>query len=199
MKAASIVALALIACAAQAAQMYKWVDKDGKVQYTDHPPPTGAAKSVEQRKMQGNVIQSSEVPYGVRETVKNFPVTLWANDCGEYCNKARELLNKRGVPFAEKDPQKPENTDAFKKTVGSDLQIPVMQVGQMQTVKGFEDSQWNAALDAAGYPRTNPGIKPPAPKPAATTAAPAPLAQPAPEAQNAPAPKPPADSRDSKY
>jgi len=25
-------------------QMYKWVDKDGKTQYTDQPPPPGAAR-----------------------------------------------------------------------------------------------------------------------------------------------------------
>jgi hypothetical protein len=28
-----------------AAQMYKWVDKDGKVQYSDQPPPDTASKS----------------------------------------------------------------------------------------------------------------------------------------------------------
>ena len=35
----------LLATATVAAQVYKWVDKDGKVQYTDTPPPPGATKS----------------------------------------------------------------------------------------------------------------------------------------------------------
>lgn len=35
----------LLATATVAAQVYKWVDKDGKVQYTDTPPPPGAAKA----------------------------------------------------------------------------------------------------------------------------------------------------------
>ena len=35
----------LLATATVAAQVYKWVDKDGKVQYTDTPPPANATKS----------------------------------------------------------------------------------------------------------------------------------------------------------
>lgn len=45
------VALAvLLATATVAAQVYKWVDKDGQVQYTDTPPPPGVAK-VEPKKI----------------------------------------------------------------------------------------------------------------------------------------------------
>lgn len=47
------VALAvLLAAATVTAQVYKWVDKDGKVQYTDTPPPTdvkGTPKKVDTR------------------------------------------------------------------------------------------------------------------------------------------------------
>jgi hypothetical protein len=35
----------LLATATVAAQVYKWVDKDGKVQYSDSPPPATATKS----------------------------------------------------------------------------------------------------------------------------------------------------------
>ena len=42
--------LALAACAASVqAQVYKWVDKDGKVQYSDQPPPPDASKSALQK------------------------------------------------------------------------------------------------------------------------------------------------------
>ena len=41
-----IIALAiLLATATVAAQVYKWVDKDGKVQYSDTPPPPSATKA----------------------------------------------------------------------------------------------------------------------------------------------------------
>ena len=35
----------LLATATVAAQVYKWVDKEGKVQYTDTPPPASATKA----------------------------------------------------------------------------------------------------------------------------------------------------------
>lgn len=40
----------LLAAATVTAQVYKWVDKDGKVQYTDQPPPASATKA-EAKKM----------------------------------------------------------------------------------------------------------------------------------------------------
>ena len=40
----------LLATATVAAQVYKWVDKDGRVQYTDIPPPASATK-VEAKKV----------------------------------------------------------------------------------------------------------------------------------------------------
>jgi hypothetical protein len=43
------IALALIALALAplaGAQLYKWVDKDGKVHYSDQPPPAQAAKQI---------------------------------------------------------------------------------------------------------------------------------------------------------
>jgi hypothetical protein len=46
----AVMVLALAACAASVqAQVYKWVDKDGKVQYSDQPPPPDAAKSALQK------------------------------------------------------------------------------------------------------------------------------------------------------
>ena len=40
-----IAAAILLATATVAAQVYKWVDKDGKVQYSDTPPPASATKT----------------------------------------------------------------------------------------------------------------------------------------------------------
>ncbi|MEQ1516074.1 MAG: DUF4124 domain-containing protein [Usitatibacteraceae bacterium] len=45
-----IAAAILLATATVAAQVYKWVDKDGKVQYGDTPPPASATK-VEAKKV----------------------------------------------------------------------------------------------------------------------------------------------------
>jgi hypothetical protein len=143
-----------------AAQLYRWVDEKGNVEWRDTPPPPHA-KKVEQRNVGANTIETSTLPYSVQQAVKNFPVTLWAFDCGDPCDRARAHLQKRGVPHVERDGQKEH--EALKSLTGT-LEMPVLLVGSRQ-LKGYLESDWDAALDSAGYPKTPPPgakLKPPA-------------------------------------
>lgn len=152
-------AFALAASHLSAAQLYRWVDDKGNVEYRDTPPPA-SAKKVERRDMPANTIETSALPYSVQQAVKNHPVTLWVYDCGDPCAKARAHLAKRGVPFTERNPQK--EPDAMKKATGGN-DVPVLFVGTNQ-LKGYLDTAWDAALGNAGYPKSPPpGYKPPAP------------------------------------
>jgi len=144
-----ICALLFSAGASLAGNLYHWVDSDGTEHYSDQPPPP-SVKDVEQKKLSVSVIEGSPT-YQLQQAVKNFPVTLFANDCGAGCTRARELLNKRGVPFTEKNPMQPENADELKNIVG-DLVVPVMVLGKTQPLRGFDESSWNNALSVAGYP-----------------------------------------------
>jgi hypothetical protein len=176
------------ALSANAAQLYRWVDAKGNVEWRDTPPPASApAKKVEQRKIGDNVIGTSEAPYAVQLATKNHPVTFWASpDCGNACNLARAHLTKRGTPYTEQNPQ--TNIEAFKKASGG-LEVPYLQVGAMR-IKGYLESEYDNTLDSAGYPRTNVALKPkptpPAAKPAADGAKPADAPAGAPPAAAAP-------------
>lgn len=159
-------AFALAAAPLGAAQLYRWVDDKGRVEWRDTPPPP-EAKNVEQRNVGANTIQTSTVPYGMQQAIKNFPVTLWAFDCGEPCTVARNHLARRGVPYTERNAQR--ESEALKKLTGQ-IDVPVLLVGT-RALKGYLDTDWDAALDAAGYPRTAPpGMKPQAQAPAAKPA-----------------------------
>lgn len=148
-------AIALVTGPLGAAQLYRSVDEQGRVEWRDTPPPA-SAKNVEQRNVGSNTIQTSTLPYSVQQAVKNFPVTLWVFDCGEPCTTARNHLARRGIPHTERNAEK--DRDALRKLTGS-LEAPVLVVGTKQ-LKGYLDSDWDAALDAAGYPRTPiPGVK----------------------------------------
>src|SRR4026209_3041703 len=87
-----------------AAQLYRWVDEKGNVEYRDTPPPN-SAKKVEDRRVVTSTIETTSPSYAVQQAMKNFPVTLWAYDCGEPCSNARSHLAKRGGPYTEKDPK----------------------------------------------------------------------------------------------
>lgn len=148
-------ALLILACSLSAvayADTYKWVDEKGATHYTDKPPPPNA-KKVERKKLQESVIGTG-TPYSVQQAAKNHPVTLYINDCGDPCASARALLNKRGVPFTEKNPQNPAGQAELSALAGGKAGIPFLRVGEAM-VNGFEEGQWNAALDNAGYPATS--------------------------------------------
>lgn len=165
-------AILLVAFSSNAAQLYRWVDSKGNVEWRDTPPPASApAKNVEQRKMGTNVIGTSEAPYSLQQAMKNHPVVLWAStDCGPGCTAGRAHLNRRGVPFTEKSPQ--TDLAEFKK-VSPASEVPILLVGRI-SLTGYLESQWDETLDAAGYPRT---AVPGRPKPAATAPTSSPAAK----------------------
>lgn len=149
--AITLLAALAAATAAHAAQLYRWVDSKGKVEWRDTPPPPSAqANKVEERRVGGNVIEGSD-PFALQLAAKNHPVTFWSSsDCGKVCEQARAHLSQRGVPFKERGAK--QDFEAFLK-VSPDKHIPVLQVGAV-TLRGYLDSDWDGALDHAGYPRS---------------------------------------------
>ncbi|MFZ3018254.1 MAG: glutaredoxin family protein [Gallionella sp.] len=150
----------------QAGELYRWVDEKGKVHYGDAPPPV---VDVEKKKF-SDAVPNSDLPYAARRAQQNFPVTLYvADNCTDVCKQARELLNKRGIPFAEKNLVTKEEIDAFKAASGGD-NVPVLGVGKAY-IHGFNDGRWHSELDIAGYPKVAPYRPRPAPSPITPPAA----------------------------
>jgi glutaredoxin len=161
----TLISTAVFSAAAQ--QLYRWVDKAGRVTYSDIPPPKDA-KQAQQKKLVDNVIEQEAVPFALKEAMRKNPITLYVTDCGEPCTLARALLAKRGIPFAERNPNTDAKAaDALKALVGG-LDVPTMTLGE-EKFKGYLESEWNGALDRAGYPRTNATLKPAATARAAPT------------------------------
>ncbi len=150
------------------AQTYRWVDADGKVHYSDTPPPP-SARSIERKRLSTKPGAPPVLPYELQQAASKFPVTLFNSECGGGCTKARQLLAKRGVPHTEFDATDPTAQEELKELTGGSVEVPVLRVGK-QVLRGFEEGAWNRALDAAGYPKSalvkvTPN-KPPPPKPA---------------------------------
>lgn len=150
--------LALVATATYAQEVFRWVDKDGKVHYGDMLPPPAEVKNVQTKRLNDSVIEQEDIPFGVATAMKNNPVTLYANSCGEACSNAKALLARRGIPFTEKNPESDAAAAAaLKEKVGA-LQVPTIVIGT-NSLSGYEEGGWNAALNAAGYPRNNPNLR----------------------------------------
>lgn len=148
-----LICLAVMPLGAQAGELYRWVDAQGKVHYGDVPPVD--AMQVTSIKSPAAVTPGEDLPYETRRAQQNFPVILYvADNCAEYCDKARNLLSKRGIPFSEKRLQTQEELVAFKTLSGFDS-TPTLAVGNT-FLKGFLAEQWHSELDIAGYPKTAP-------------------------------------------
>ncbi|SCK58641.1 Glutaredoxin [Variovorax sp. HW608] len=193
-------ALLLVATSSFAQAVYRQVDKDGRVSFSDQPPTASSQPATPRA---GNTVGSAAgLPYELRQVAQRYPVTLYTGEeCGP-CGAARSLLTTRGVPFSERTVKSNEDIAALQRLSGQ-IGVPLLTIGSQQ-LKGFSDSEWSQYLDAAGYPKSsqlpasyqNPPAQPlvalaPAAKPAAEASAPA--ATPAPAAPSSgPSPSNPA-------
>jgi glutaredoxin len=152
---AIVLVMAGAACAAAAQQLYRWTDEKGRVHVTDTPPPLGAR---DKRTISpGGAAPApskpaAAVPYALDLAMKQYPVTLYTSPgCADPCASARQMLNKRGVPFKEVQVWEEEGNEELKRLSGS-TRVPTIQVGS-SVYSGFERGAYDGLLDSAGYPR----------------------------------------------
>jgi len=154
-------------------QVYRYVDKDGRVIYTDRSPPADG-KEVQAKRLSPNFIENNEMPIATVQAAQRFPVTLYTFACGAVCQSAEALLNRRGVPFTTINVEDQKGAEQLMKVTGGQ-QAPVLQVGDKLIAKGYNEARWTTMLDEAGYPKTPPArrVTAKAAEPAAPAAAPA--------------------------
>lgn len=150
--AAAVAVSALLSPAVSAQGVYRVVGPDGKVTYSDQPPPANAnARPV--GGASAAAANSSALPAELRQAAGRYPVTLYAGaDCGP-CDSGRSFLSARGIPFTEKTVNSSDDIAAFKRLSGA-TSLPLLSVGG-QYLKGYSESEWTQYLDAAGYPKTS--------------------------------------------
>jgi glutaredoxin len=153
MKAPFALCLLMLASAVSAQSMYRWVDKEGKVHYTDQPPAKAEATLLE-KKQSVLLGVDQTATYTLRKATADYPVTLFTDKDCDPCKDARNHLTRRGVPFTEKNIYNNDVLQAELKALsGSDkMTLPLVQIGK-KTLKGFLASEWDSMLDASGYPK----------------------------------------------
>jgi glutaredoxin len=142
----------LTLCAALPAQaMYKVVAPDGRVTYTDTPPPPSSGTTITQLGENHSVTPQVALPLELREAASRFPVTLYTMRVCEPCDSARQMLRSRGVPFEEKLVISGEDGESLQRITGA-RDAPTLTIGT-QVLRGLSAGTWNEYLDSAGYPR----------------------------------------------
>ncbi len=141
----------LIAASASAQPVYRNIDKNGKISFSDqassaNASPTAPTSGISSASTDG-------LPYELRQVVQRYPVMLYTSDDCAPCASARSLLITRGVPFDERLIKTDADTAALQRLSGQ-TSLPLLSIGSQQ-LKGFSDAEWSQYLDAANYPKSS--------------------------------------------
>jgi glutaredoxin len=143
----------LLLAALPAHALFKVVGPDGKVTYTDRPPPANEGRATTVNRDGSSASADTSLPFALRQVMAKFPVTLYTAAKCEACDMGRALLTRRGIPFSERTATTDEDRAAWEKLVGGQ-EAPVLKIGS-QVMRGFNASAWEETLDVAGYSRTS--------------------------------------------
>ena len=115
------------------AEIFKWVDDNGKVHYTDKRP---AAHDSEKIEVKINTYKA--VTYSKSKFDTGRKVVMYSTSWCAYCKKAKRYFNKHGIRFIEYDIEKnPEARKKFKEMGGTG--VPVILVGKKR-MNGFSET-----------------------------------------------------------
>lgn len=171
--------LGLVSVSALAQGVYRIVGPDGRVSYSDQPPPAANARPVASGSSGAAGAANAQLPFELRQVASRYPVVLYTSAECAPCNSGRSLLNSRGIPYSERTISTNEDAEALRRLSGQ-LSLPFLTIGSQQ-IKGYSDGEWTQFLDAAGYPKQS------ALPPSYRRATPTPLVAVAPAAAPAPA------------
>ena len=154
LRAAVVGALPLLALmtGTPAHAQYKVIGADGRVTYTDRVPSAAEGQVSALGARAAAAAPVVALPFELRQVAGRYPVTLYVTTgtC-EPCDAGRGLLRQRGIPYAEKQVQSAEDSQALERLSGG-RDAPTLTIGT-QVVRGLSADLWNSYLDAAGYPR----------------------------------------------
>lgn len=143
----------LMAAGALAQPVYRHVDANGKVSFSDQPPSAASAQPSAHGGTAPGAAAGAGLPYELRQVVQRYPITLYTSEECAPCATGRSLLLARGVPFSERSIKSEADLEALQRLSGQGS-LPLLSIGAQQ-LKGFSDAEWSRYLDAAGYPKSS--------------------------------------------
>ena len=115
--------------AVQAQTLYRNVGPDGRVTFSDVPPPAGTGKAAPGGPSAAPASAGSPLPYDLQQVASRYPVTLYTGESCGPCGSGRILLNARGIPFTERTVNSSDDVAALQRLSG-DTSLPFLTIGR---------------------------------------------------------------------
>ena len=118
------------------ADIYKWVDQNGVIHFSDSPPTSGQ-----------NVETKKTTNYPKREGKRNYTnkVEIYTTSWCRYCKKAIAFLQSNRIKFKQYDIEKDSKAAAMMKALGGTGGVPSAIINGKQ-VYGFSTKKYKQAL-----------------------------------------------------
>jgi glutaredoxin len=131
------------------ADVYKWKDEHGRVQFGDRPPAGSASQ-----KMTIRSYSEPEETTTEKDVPKATGVVMYSTAWCVVCRQARAYMISKGIPFTEYDVEKSETgRAAYKKLKGTG--VPIIMVGD-QRMNGFSASRFEEMIGQSRAPGAEP-------------------------------------------
>lgn len=126
------------------AEVYKWVDSNGRLHYSDVPPENVNAKkldikinSIEAVSVERNALPTEPLSGKAGKKTVVMYSTEW---CG-YCKIAAKYFRKQGIPFKEYDVEKSSKGKRdYKRLKGNG--VPIILIGKSR-MNGFSQARFD--------------------------------------------------------
>ncbi|TVZ41094.1 glutaredoxin [Alteromonadaceae bacterium 2753L.S.0a.02] len=129
----------VIASSAQAGDIYKWTDAQGRVHYGDAPEDKDKAEKLEPKINSYEAVSYDNIEY--YQSAKSQQVLMYSTSWCGYCKKARRYFKQQGIAYTEYDIEKNSAAKRDYDRLGG-RGVPVIVVGDKRmngfTVAGFE-------------------------------------------------------------
>ena len=124
--------ISLITATGVTAEIYKWIDEQGNVHFTDRPPPNQVTEKIE---VKINSYISPNIVDVDRLFGKTNKVIMYSTSWCGYCKKARAYFNSNNIPFNEYDVETTIKGKRDYEKLGGDG-VPIILMGNKR-MNGF--------------------------------------------------------------
>lgn len=131
----------LLASAGVTAEIFKWVDDEGRIYYGDTPPPEVQVQTLSD-------VSVSVLPTHLGTPVQAAEVIVYSTSHCPYCDRAKKDLKQRGIAYDERDVERSAQYRKEWRELGG-KGVPLIVVGR-NLLKGYRAESLALALQQAG-------------------------------------------------
>ncbi|PCJ44326.1 MAG: glutaredoxin family protein [Moraxellaceae bacterium] len=133
----NIVFLLLLVPSLVGAEIYKWVDEDGRVQFGDSPREEDNAEKIIVDVISYKYVKVEDFEFfeGEKRKKRSDKVVMYSTSWCGYCKKARRYFKEKGIDYVEYDIERDKAANNRFKELGG-TGVPVILVGKKK-MSGF--------------------------------------------------------------